>query len=65
MENNTFELVMADIPRREIRAFSQWFKSLPKEQTSFLYQTFDSDEVRIQKLKDLYKQYQIIRNKKI
>ena len=53
----TVTQVMANLPRREIFAFQQWMKSLPKEQTLFLYQTFDLEEVRVQKLKDLYKRY--------
>ena len=60
----TVEQVMSEIPRREIRAFSQWFKSLPKGQTAFLYQTFDSEELRVNKLKELYKQYQTVKRNK-
>lgn len=62
---STFNQVMKDLPRREIFAFQQWMKSLPKEQTMFLYQTFDAEEVRVQKLKDLYNRYKTERNKGI
>ena len=62
---STFNEVMKDLPRREIFSFQQWMKSLPKEQTLFLYQTFDVEEVRVQKLKDLYQRYKTERNKKV
>lgn len=49
--------IYKEIPRREIFAFLQWMRSLPKVQTVFLYQTFETEEVRLQKLKDLYNRY--------
>jgi hypothetical protein len=61
---NTLNQLVASLPRREIFAFTQWMKSLPKEQTVFLYQTFDAEEVRVEKLKDLYKRYQTEKSKK-
>jgi len=47
-----------DIPRRDIYAFMQWLKGLPEEETSFLRQTFDTDEVRTEKLTAKWNQYQ-------
>lgn len=56
--------IYKEIPRREVFAFLQWLKSLPKVQTLFLYQTFEAEEVRLQKLKDLYLRYQAEKGKK-
>lgn len=56
--------IYKEIPRREVFAFLQWLKSLPKVQTLFLYQTFEVEEARLQKLKDLYQRYQTEKGKK-
>ena len=53
------------MPRREIFAFTQWMKSLPKEQTKFLYQTFDTEEVRAEKLRELHRRYLTEKSKKL
>ena len=55
--NNEHSNLSNVVSRRDKFAFTQWYKSLPKEQTAFMYQTFDTDEVRLQKLQDLYKRY--------
>jgi hypothetical protein len=47
-----------NLGRREIHAFQQWLKSLPKEQTLFLYQTYEKEEVRNEKLIALFNRYQ-------
>ena len=51
------ESVLKGVSRKEIFAFQQWFKSLPKEETAFLYQTFELESVRVKKLQDLYQRY--------
>lgn len=55
----------SSMPRREIYAFTQWTKSLPKEETKFLYQTFDTEDVRAEKLRELHKRYLIEKAKKL
>jgi hypothetical protein len=53
-----------NLSRREVHAFQQWLKSLPKEQTLFLFQTYETEQARTQKLKDLYSRYQTEKSKK-
>jgi len=60
---NTITQLIPNLGRREIHAFTQWLKSLPKEQTLFLYQTYEKDEVRNQKLIDLFARYQAEKSK--
>lgn len=61
---NTINQLVPNLGRREIHAFTQWLKSLPKEQTLFLYQTYEKEEVRNEKLIALFNLYQAEKAKK-
>lgn len=48
------------ISRKDLADFQRWLKTLPWTSTDFLYQTYFTEDVREQKLKDLYNRYQLL-----
>jgi hypothetical protein len=48
------------ISRKDLADFQRWLKTLPWASTDFLYQTYFTEDVREQKLKDLYNRYQLL-----
>jgi hypothetical protein len=54
-----------NLSRKQISAFTQWLRTLPERETAFLYQSFEPEPIRIQKLKDLYQRYLEEKSKRI
>ena len=46
-----------NLTRKEVSAFIQWLHSQPKNDTAFLHQTFETENVRMAKLMALYSKY--------
>ena len=46
-----------ELNRIEMKKFQQWLKSLPLNETSFMRTTYEREEIRQQKLIDLYEKY--------
>jgi hypothetical protein len=46
-----------ELSRTEMKKFQHWLKSLPSQETSFMRHTYEREEIRQQKLIELYEKY--------
>lgn len=46
-----------NLSRIELKNFQQWIKKLPLNETVFMRTTYEREEIREQKLVELYKRY--------
>jgi hypothetical protein len=49
--------MIANVSRKELSAFQAWLKSLPWQETHFLFQTYFSEDIRQQKTLELYQRW--------